>query len=278
MNRNSCRQASLFHLVVAVTCAAACSNQDKEDIVATVGDLVLTRSDLAIVDARTGDRDAALTALIDSATLAEGARRRGLLDDPKVTARVEAARREALGAALLERAMTDAATDSALRSRYEANKQRLERRRVHVAHVVVHDGDGAQAKIAAVLARLRAGDAFEVVARELSADAASAARGGELPPIEAGQTDAAFFAAAEKLQAGETSDVVKTPFGMHVIRAIESPQTVVPTFEQARSQLAAEAMGEARKALLEELRRQVAVTRPTSLPELREKEATSLAP
>lgn len=252
-------RSSLAFVVLASVASAGCESGAREGlkVVATVGDVSLTDADLDVVAQRGSDRQTALASLIDSALLTEGAKREGLLDDPVVRARIDAARREVLSAALLERKASDATTETALRGRYDATKESLQRRRVHVAHIVIHAGDGAQAKMSTVLARLRAGDAFDEVARELSEDKPSAARGGELPPIDEGSTDAAFFEAAAKLDAGQTSDVVTTTFGMHVIRALSAPETVRPSFEEVRGKLAAEAMQHSRAALLKQLRETV---------------------
>lgn len=251
-------------LLLSAALAVGCPGNRNEGVVATVGDLVLSESDLAVVAERLSDKQKALESLVETALLAEGAQRRGLLRDPKVRAQADTARREVLAAALLERTLGENTSDAALRARYETNKKSLERRRIHVAHVVVHDVDGAQAKIATVLVRLRAAEAFEVVARELSDDKPSAARGGELPPIVEGQIEGAFFDAAVKLEAGQTSDVIKTRFGMHVIRALAAPESFVPPFEEVRGKLAAEAMQESRAALLKQLRESVEHTVPAA--------------
>src|SRR5687768_9428610 len=68
--------------------------------------------------------------------------------------------------------------------------------------------------------RARAGDDFAAMARQYSADG-SAAQGGDLDWYSKGsQTPwvTPFEDAAFKLQKGEVSDVVETPFGFHVIK------------------------------------------------------------
>ncbi|MBU0729735.1 MAG: SurA N-terminal domain-containing protein [Proteobacteria bacterium] len=75
-----------------------------------------------------------------------------------------------------------------------------------------------------VLAQLKTGKSFEALAKEYSEDS-SASQGGKIGKIAWGQTVKPFEAAAFALKVGETSDVVKSRFGFHIIRvdAIEMP-------------------------------------------------------
>lgn len=68
-----------------------------------------------------------------------------------------------------------------------------------------------------LLARLRGGGDFAELARAES-DSPSAARGGDLGSFSAGRMESTFAAAAFALGPGETSGVVETPFGFHIIK------------------------------------------------------------
>lgn len=59
---------------------------------------------------------------------------------------------------------------------------------------------------------------FAALARTESADSATRSRGGELPMFGRGQMTPKFEEAAFKLRAGEVSEPVLTPFGVHLIR------------------------------------------------------------
>jgi len=254
-------------LVVLALGLAACED---ERAVARVGDTVLTRADVAHYrQTRGGELEAALDTLVDRALLAEGAERAGLLEDPAVAARVAEARREVLANAYLDQVAGKAGSEEALRQRYEAQKDSLARKQVNVAHLVVRlppEADArarteARARINALYARVVGGEDFAAVAREASEDAVTGARGGELGPVQEGQVDPRFFSAVAELKQGEVSKPFETAFGLHVARALEAPRTVVPTFQEVRGQLAAQARLEAAKALEEELRASIKVTR-----------------
>jgi parvulin-like peptidyl-prolyl isomerase len=208
-----------------------------------------------------GNRDAALEAVGVRALLAEAARREDLDDDPTVSARLAASRREILAAAYLEKALADAVREDVLRRRYDAIRDQLARRRIHVAHVVARPVNGdpsaravAHAVVGRAYERVSRGEAFDSVARELSQDPVTAARGGDLGPLLEGQVDAAFFEAAAALRPGEVSKPIESPYGVHLLKALAAVEIIVPTFEEARGRLAAEARAEAEHALIERLR------------------------
>ena len=82
---------------------------------------------------------------------------------------------------------------------------------------VTRTKDEARARAEELLSRLRAGADFGELARAES-DSPSAPRAGDLGSFSARRMEPAFAAAAFKLTPGETSAVVETPFGFHIIR------------------------------------------------------------
>jgi|GEM_PF-335272 len=79
----------------------------------------------------------------------------------------------------------------------------------------------ARALAQEVLAKARAEDAdFAALAREYS-DGPNADQGGDLGTFGQGDKDPAFEKAAFALEVGETSDVVATPYGFHIIKRTE---------------------------------------------------------
>jgi len=70
----------------------------------------------------------------------------------------------------------------------------------------------------AVLERLKKGESFANLARELSVDRGSGKKGGDLGLFGRGVMVKAFEDAAFKLNKGEVSQPVKTEFGYHIIK------------------------------------------------------------
>ena len=117
--------------------------------------------------------------------------------------------------------------------------------RVRAGHILVRMPEGAgpdvkkvaRARAEAALARIRKGEDFAAVAREVSEDPGSAPRGGELGVFGKGQMVPPFEKAAFALPAGQVSDIVETQFGLHIIKVLERlPAGKIP-FEPVKGQI-----------------------------------------
>lgn len=84
----------------------------------------------------------------------------------------------------------------------------------------------AKARAEEVLAKVKAGEDFAELARKYSQDS-SAANGGDLGFFGKGQMVAEFEAAAFALEAGKTSEIVKSKFGYHIIKVLEKKDETV---------------------------------------------------
>jgi len=108
------------------------------------------------------------------------------------------------------------------------------------SHILI-EGDAEQALkiLTAVQYRLSQGEAFAVIAKELSQDVASAVNGGDLGLLQRGMMDdEAFDAALFDLEAvGDVSDVIETEFGHHLIQLTEIHAAEGKSFADARSEI-----------------------------------------
>ena len=86
---------------------------------------------------------------------------------------------------------------------------------------VVHSSDENLKRIRQLEIRLQAGEDFEVLARSNSQDTLSAAKGGDLGWVGAGETVPKFEEAMDKLKPGEISKPVRTEFGWHLVQVTE---------------------------------------------------------
>ena len=78
---------------------------------------------------------------------------------------------------------------------------------------------------------------FAELARTHSEDPGSAANGGDLGVIVRGQTVPNFEAALFALDPGDLSEVIETPFGMHVIQIVEREAERTAPFDEASVQI-----------------------------------------
>ncbi|HEA25973.1 MAG TPA: peptidylprolyl isomerase [Ectothiorhodospiraceae bacterium] len=137
--------------------------------------------------------------------------------------------------------------ESLLKERYESqviNYKTPEERRAR--HILITDDDDAKARqdAEALLAKIKAGESFETLAKELSQDPGSASQGGDLGFFGLGLMDKAFEDAAYQLTIGELSPVVKSEFGYHIIKLEEIRGGETKSFADVRLEILAEVQQE----------------------------------
>jgi parvulin-like peptidyl-prolyl isomerase len=190
-----------------------------------------------------------IEALVDKRLLAGEARRRKLDGDPEIRRQVEELEERLEIQALLaaEEKTLPAPTDAELRAWYEGRRaelgepERARVRRVLAAHAPgtsQADREKARARAERFAARLRSGEPFEKVARE--GDGPERTSGGDLGLIAKGEgkdpaQEAAVFALA---QPGSRSQVIAVANGFAVLELVERRAGRVPSFEEARGQIA----------------------------------------
>ncbi len=92
-------------------------------------------------------------------------------------------------------------------------------------------------KIESALKRIQQGEDFSAVAKAVSEDPGSSSQGGDLGWINKGMMVPAFEDALFALKKGETSGIVESEFGYHIIQLDDLKAKQVDTFEQKRDEL-----------------------------------------
>lgn len=170
-------------------------------------------------------------------------------------------------------------TDDELRNYYQRHPQEFAgEEEIHVRHIFLPVPEGAsaaeEAKVLAqgekVLRRLRAGEDFARLAREVSRGP-SAADGGDLGWLRRGTIHRTLEDAAFTLRDGQVSDLVRAGSGLHIVKVEGRRRGGAKSFEQAKEEIRARLLDEqissARKQYLDELRRAAHVE--VKIPELR---------
>jgi peptidyl-prolyl cis-trans isomerase D len=139
-------------------------------------------------------------------------------------------------------------TDADLSRMYSLNKEQFRtKERVHAQQILLKtsgkppaEDAKMKAQAAALLKQIQGGANFAELAKKYSEDTDSAAKGGDLDWIERGQIPLPEFERTVfSLQPGETSGIVKTEVGYHIIRVIAHEDARLAPFEQVKAQLAA---------------------------------------
>lgn len=135
-------------------------------------------------------------------------------------------------------------SDEELQELYQKQIANLAEQR-RAAHILIETGgelsdDEAKAKIDEIAARVKNGDDFAAVAKEVSQDPGSANEGGDLGFAGPGVYDPAFEDALYALNDGEVSAPVKSEFGWHIIKLLGVQSPEVPAFESMKPELVRE--------------------------------------
>jgi peptidyl-prolyl cis-trans isomerase D len=97
-----------------------------------------------------------------------------------------------------------------------------------------HPEAEARARAEQILAQVKAGGDFTQIAKASSEDKGSADRGGDLGCFTHGQMVTEFSNAAFGLEPGQTSDLVRSTLGYHIIRLASRQDEVLPQLTQVK--------------------------------------------
>ena len=86
--------------------------------------------------------------------------------------------------------------------------------KIKCSHILVNK----QSEALSLIERLKKGESFDKLAKELSIDKGSGKRGGDLGFFGRGVMVKHFEVAAFKLEKNQISEPVKTQFGYHIIK------------------------------------------------------------
>ena len=88
-----------------------------------------------------------------------------------------------------------------------------------------------------VLQQVKTGGDFAELARKFSNDDGTKANGGDLDYFARGRMVPEFETAAFALAPGEISDIVKTPYGFHIIKVVDKKPALTRPFDEVRAQI-----------------------------------------
>jgi peptidyl-prolyl cis-trans isomerase C len=173
--------------------------------------------------------------------------------------KIENDRRNYLSGIALEKIVTGAVTEDALKAAYDKRfKDATSQTEYNAAHILVATEDEAKS----VKIQLDDGGDFAKLATELSTDTGSAVNGGDLGWFGAGMMVKPFEDAVVGMTAGDIAGPIQTQFGWHLIQLKETRVAAQPTLEEMRDELAGEVEQAAIAAYLKTLIDAAKVTKP----------------
>lgn len=194
--------------------------------------------------------------MIDSMVVRElvmqEAKKAGIDKSPEVMGRLEDLKKRVVIEAYWKQKVEEQAkiTDADLQKYYDQNKEKFKTGdQIKASHILLKSGKEAQD----VLAQLKAGGKFEDLARKYSVDPAGA-KGGDLGWFGKGSMIPEFEKVAFALKEGETSAIVKTKFGYHIIKLTGKRTAGVLPLAEVKDQIKAALLPERQQEIFKKMR------------------------
>lgn len=173
--------------------------------------------------------------LVRAEVVAQAAEKDGTAAKDETRALLDMARLQILQRAVAEQYLKDRpASEQELRAEYDLRISQLPKLRYRASHILVATEDAAKQ----LIVQLQKGASFEQLAKANSTDAGSKDRGGDLDWFTPDSMTPPFAEAVQKLKKGETiAAPVKTQFGWHVIRLVDTADNPPPPYESVKDRL-----------------------------------------
>ncbi len=179
-------------------------------------------------------RSQALDNLIRAQLIAHEAQAEGLNEQPETAQLMEMERLNILEQALSQKFLAGKQpTDDQLKAEYDAEVAKMPTTEYHARHILVATEPFADK----IVARLKAGEKFEDLAKAESMDS-SKTNGGDLGWFTLDHMVKPFADAVSGLKVGQyTTQPVQTQYGWHVIQLLGTRPVTPPPFEQVKQRL-----------------------------------------
>ncbi len=243
-----------------------------DEVVAKVNGKEITTADLKQLESslppemikraqQKGDIKGELTnQLVDLRVITDAALKSDVAKTKEVQQAIERAKEQVIVQAFVFEQLKSKVNDQAIEQEYKTLKDKFmkevkDKKEIKVRHILFKDEKDANA----ALKRLKSGDDFQKLARELSEDKQSGQDGGDLGYVLEG-TVPEFDAALKNLKSGEFSkEATKTNFGYHLFKVDDRRSAKPPKFEDVKAQLGARVQQKAFLELVKRLRDKASV-------------------
>lgn len=203
--------------------------------------------------------------LVDLRVITDAALQSNVSKTKEVQQAIERAKEQVIVQAYVFEQLKSKVNEQAIETEYKTLKEKFmkevkDKKEVKVRHILFKDEAGAKA----ALKRLKAGEDFQKLARELSVDKQSGQDGGDLGYVLEG-TVPDFDSALKSLKSGQVSKApTKTSFGYHLFKVDDRRNAKPPKFEDVKAQLGSRVQQKAFLELVKRLRDKASVEILTS--------------
>jgi peptidyl-prolyl cis-trans isomerase C len=267
MSKKICLGLGLVFLVIGLLTFAGCekakpagSAAGAKDVVATVGNEKITLNEVdekiakmpPYYQSMLKDRKKELVEdLVLEKLFYNEAKVKGLENDKEVKELLAEARKKIIISKFIKDEIENKAaiTDKEVQDYYDSHKEEFSiPERWRASHILVKTEQEAKG----ILDELSKGKSFEELAKEKSQDV-SAKKGGDLGYFAKGQMVPEFEEAVIKLEVGQTSGIVKTQFGYHVIRLTDKKPPEAQQLKDVEARIKNELLTKKRREIFDKL-------------------------
>jgi peptidyl-prolyl cis-trans isomerase C len=180
-------------------------------------------------------RDRARDMLITRELINQEAIKRGVINNDGIQEQLEQARLNILvGAVFEDYIQREGVSEAELKTAYDQVKSQFSGKEYKVRHILVEK----EADAKSLIAKIKAGEKFEDLAKANSKDPGSAVNGGDLNWMNPQALVPEFSKAMVALDKGQMTDKpVKSQFGFHIIKLEDVRESKVPTVAELKPQL-----------------------------------------
>jgi len=229
------------HLILVGLTAALLSNLSIAQNAVIVNGKSIPKSQLDKLVQKSGQadnpqvRDQAREMLVTKELILQEADKRGVIQKESVRDQLEQSRVGILVAAVFEDYVErEGVTEAELKAAYDSVKSEYSGKEYHVEHILVEKESDAKA----IIAQIKTGASFEDIAKAKSKDPGSAKNGGDLGWVTEQSLVPEFSKSMVQLKNGQVTDKpVKSQFGWHVIKMVDSRDMKVPSYDELKPQL-----------------------------------------
>ena len=230
-------------------------------VIATVGKDMITENEFSREVARVPEwarpqfngeegKDKFLDELIKRELIYQHAKDMKLDRDKEYVTKVEDFEKMTLVSMVLKKEVEEKAfvDDAEVKAFFDQNEDKFTiGTELRASHILLETEDEA----AQVHDRIKKGEDFATLAKELSRDKGSAEKGGDLGFFGRGKMVPEFERAAAALKPGEVSEPLRTRFGYHIIKLTDIKKGEPANFEQSKESIRRQLLAEKRKNLFD---------------------------
>lgn len=253
--------AAVAALALGMGALHAQEKKADDKVVAKVNGEAITEKDVEIalpdvlaeypnLDAKQ-QKEITLDFLIEMKAAAQKAKAEKIDGSEEFKRRLSYVRERVLMQELLAKVAKDGVNDAKIKAFYDEQVKAIKPvEEVRARHVLVEGEEDAKK----IIARVKAGEDFGKIAKEVSKDPGSGAEGGDLGYFTKDRMVPEFAEAAFAAKVGDVAGPVKSQFGWHVIKVEDRRTKPVPTLDQVKDRIAQGLAGKAQGEYIKTLR------------------------